>query len=312
MAQGQSYFTNFLRQPDNSPQDPITNNLDPRNPNYPYAGTFAALFLALGYNVRTKAATDYYVDPVAGNDAGTGSVSSPWKTLLHAMAVLTTLLDFFGQTITLHLLNNAAEPLITAPWLGAGELVFDMGGHTLSVVNARAIDINNASPGGPITLQAGTLAATATTDVNAGRAISVLCPAKVFVNGVTFGPCTGHQVAVFSAGAFVQFIADYAITGGGVDHIAAANSGLIFYQNRAGTFGRFNVTISGNPAFSSAFALATQSGVLGTGTPNWIGTISGAAGQYNLSSAGALNSGNRGVSLPGNPANNVNNGGFLS
>jgi len=46
-AQGQSWFTNFLRQ-DNSYQDPIVNNLNSNNPSWPYSSILAAWLGASG------------------------------------------------------------------------------------------------------------------------------------------------------------------------------------------------------------------------------------------------------------------------
>src|SRR5437868_13802362 len=98
MPQGQSYPTTFLRS-DNSFQDPISNNLNPNNPNFPYTTLLRR---------KTNAPTTFYV-ATNGNDANDGlTLATPWLTFAHAMAVIGGQIDFSGQPNVLQLVAGHA------------------------------------------------------------------------------------------------------------------------------------------------------------------------------------------------------------
>ena len=242
MPQGQSFFNRFLRQPDNSPQDPFSNNLDPNNPSYPYSALFTALLAAIGFNVRTKAATDYYVDPSGGNDANTGAIGSPWRTFAHAIAVLITL-DFAAQTVTLHLVNNATESLIVLPWTGGGALTFDGGGKSITTTGADAIQTNGGVIPGNFKYQNVTLST-----VTSGSCVRHQVPGIVQQGpSVIFGSCAARHINVLGeAAAKLSILNDYTVNGGAGSHYGLGAAFLDISTP-------ITVTLVGNPQFLNAF-----------------------------------------------------------
>lgn len=300
MPQGQSYPTTFLRS-DNFFADPITNNLNPNNPNYPYAGTFAALLLALGYNVRTKAATDYYVDPVAGNDAGMGAIGSPWKTYLHAASVIATLLDFANQTVTLHLVNNATTGLVVPPYTGGGTLVVDLGGKSIASAGGAAIDCEVALPANGVTLQNGSLADSAGSAINHNGVGTINLGV-----GLTFPASARNHMLCQNTGARILINAGYTISGG----VALAHYRTFFSGAAIEAINTITITLTGTPAFGLAFADAEDASLIyfGSGQVKFVGA---ATGQRYLANKGAVIDTNNGGPnyFPGNAAGAVSGGG---
>jgi hypothetical protein len=311
MPQGTSYPNTFLRN-DNSWQDPITNNLVPANPVYPYKSIFTALFAALGLT-RTllTAATTFYI-ATNGSDANNGLTSgAPWLTFAHAMSQILNNYDFGGQTVTLQAVAGHAaftgSGLHISPWTGGGAFVFDGGGGSIAVTNDNAIDAVEGALPGLATVQNVTLSTSGSSGTNTtplGRGILVENGAKIIVGiGVTFSTCVSTQAQAANS-AFLLFVKNYSINGGGLTHWTSSTAGLIVAENLV-------ITLTGTPAFGQAFCFS------GTGGSSLVAgnTFSGAATgpKFFVINAGSILTGNAGPTyLPGSVAGTVTSPGSYS
>jgi hypothetical protein len=307
MPQGQSYPTTFLRS-DNSYQDPISNNLSTNNPSYPYSSIFTALLAAIGFNVRTKAATDYYVG-TDGNDANTGLVNSAggaWRTLAHAMAVILSL-DFAGQTVTLHVRAGHAaytEQLKVTPWVGGGAFIFDGGGGSITYAGVLA---NNNGFDAAILVSGGSLGSftyqnvTLSTTLGTSLACSgVLCNVPALVTqgpGVVYGAC--EFAKIYLAGpVFFSLVNSFSESGNAQAFLAVSQGFLSTFGKSITATWTQDVTYGVATVWMNGPSLAYLGGI------NWNPTGKTITGyKDDVSAAGVLNGGGSSANIPGSGSN---------
>jgi len=132
-----------------------------------------------------------------------------------------------------------------------------------------------------------------------GTGINVISPCHFMFRNIDFGACAGAHI-ICGNGAFVEAIGNYSISGGALRHLQSNPAGQI---NVAGK----TVTITGTPAFSSAFAL-TVFGYMNVSGDTWSGAATGP--RYSSSLNGIINTGGGGANyLPGNAAGSTATGG---
>lgn len=251
-----------------------------------------------GRDVLTANRT-YYVS-TAGSDANNGlTVGSPFLTIQHALDVV-SLLDIAGFTVTIQLANGTyAEALNLAAPVGSG--VVDILGDTTTPANVTVNATGDAFRGtsvasGPVTWQVRGVRMVAT-----GSAISSQFGAAFVVANVEFGACGGqHMLATFSGRINVN--GNYAIIGGAQHHLFVTQGGILQINNS------LTVTLTGTPAFSTAFASSTIVAVIRARSLTFSGGATGI--RYIASMNGAIDVGGAGATyLPGNVAGTTATGG---
>jgi hypothetical protein len=122
-----------------------------------------------------------------------------------------------------------------------------------------------------------------------------------FGSNMIFGACNGSHL--LSSGAAQVFgTASYLVTAGAGAHMNAANSGVI-------SIGGVTVTLTGTPAFGTAFALATGISQINAGGNTYSGSATGT--RYSVSQASMVNSAGAGANyFPGSAAGIATTPGF--
>lgn len=164
------------------------------------------------------------------------------------------------------------------------------GGETMGVTSGASIGLQGFSIN--------------TTNLASEVVLISVVQAYVAVGNVDFGKNGTGSHVVSQVGGFVQMYPPYTISGGGGTHILSAQDSTIQYLTTG------SVTISGTPAFASAFAYAQGGFIAGGGsTTTWVGSATGSkfASIWN----GIVNSGSSGNVnyYPGSTAGGVSTGG---
>ncbi|WP_176077508.1 hypothetical protein [Burkholderia dolosa] len=257
--------------------------------------------------IRLDSPLTLYVSS-SGSDSNSGLTSgTPFATLNRAYSVLQQNYDLNGFTATIQVANGA----YTAGLNAAGPIVGSLGSASVIVQGNVATPANvtitvgtsqncfSASKGAQYQVQGFTLSAG-----TAGQGIFVsdsLSWIDCFT-GMVFGamPSGAH---LNSGGGPIRMIASYSVTGGASVHALASNpSSLIQIAN--GT----TVTLSGTPAFSTAFVNAGYLGLVTASGVTFSGSATGA--RYSATANGVVNSGGAGANyFPGSTVGNTASGG---
>lgn len=238
----------------------------------------------------------YYVR-TDGSDSNNGLANTAGGAFLTIQKALDTIatLDLRGYTATVQLADGTyTAGLSVAGQIIGGRVVINGNAGTpaavLLNVTGNAVSISGSAE---ITVQNFELRATGI------GLLSAYPNAKINIGvGMVFGACNFHAYAL--SGGVITGSSSYTISGNAIYHLLAVLGGLV--ELSGGT-----VTLSGTPAFSGAFALASQSAMSVTGV-----TFSGAAtgSRYEASSNGSINVNGAGASyFPGNAAGTVTTGG---
>ena len=137
-----------------------------------------------------------------------------------------------------------------------------------------------------------------------GYGLSANLGGLIAFGAVTFGAVTTAHLYAYAGGQIIC-VGSYGISGGAAEH---------FFFFSGSTFGHFGgpfvCTLTGTPAFSAAFAAASDNGVL-QAQSSWL-TFSGAATgpRYLASTNATINTFGSGASyFPGSSAGSVSNNG---
>jgi hypothetical protein len=116
-----------------------------------------------------------------------------------------------------------------------------------------------------------------------------------------FGASAGNHVSVVSGGAFVCLAVNYNITGAAATHVITGNVGNITISNNT-------ITITGTPAFATAFAYAQNNSVIQMNSNTFSGSATGA--RYSANTLSTIQTFGGGATyLPGNSAGSTGTGG---
>lgn len=202
-----------------------------------------------------------------GNDSNTGLAQTRAAALLTFQAAYNLVvanLDTAGYTVTIQGSANSfftAGLNITAGWSGAGPVVVDAAGSTVSVAGAGNCFAVNIPLPGSFTLQNAYL--------TTGSGYSVYhLGSGIFTLGVgmVFGP-SGNQIFANSSGANVFCVQNYSIIGNFYGH-------YVSYVQSSITVGNNTVSIYGVPASATAFAWADKISLIAT-NPTFAGSATG-------------------------------------
>ena len=197
--------------------------------------------------------TRVYIN-AAGSDSNDGlatGASGALATFAAAAAVLQNNLDLNGQTVAIQ--SDAGQTwtnsVLAGGFVGNGVVAIDGANSTFTGttnVNNGAIKVTgNTGPTYQTTVVIQNMTITCSGGANGLSASSGLATVNT---GVTFGACPGGNHIIADGPSRLSVIGGYSITGGASTHLTVTGAGEIDW-NGAGT-----VTLTGTPAFSTAFA----------------------------------------------------------
>lgn len=248
--------------------------------------------------IKLTTATTFYVSPAGSDVTGTGTIGNPWQSLTFAYTSVQNAYDAAGFTITFNCTAGAYAPFTCANAIVGQGLVVIVGNGSTITVTTSAVGLINITGTASATVSGFTLSATGagagSTGVFAGNGGTVALGA-----GMVFGVMTtGAHMAARTLGVLTSNV-NYSITGGAGFHILAT-SGTIAVS--AGT-----ATLTGTPAFATAFARATSGALI-----NYAGAaISGAAtgARYVVELNSVMSVGGSATFFPGSVAGLIATGG---
>lgn len=247
--------------------------------------------------------TTYYVR-TDGSDANTGLVDSAgggWLTLQHAWDVVSAI-DLRGFVATVQIRDGTYTGPLTAQGFLKGQktassIIFqgNSGTPTNVVINATS-----PTSGATIAVTAGarlTLKDMRLRSTTTGQCLQVDVGAAVDFSGLDFGASAAAHISLGQQG-FINIIGNYTISGAATVHWATLFPGsLLFVSGKT-------LTISGTPAFSTAFAVASQQSEISCASMTFTGSATGV--RYSAVLNGIINTGAGGATyLPGNSAGSI-------
>lgn len=245
--------------------------------------------------------TNVYVNASTGSDSNNGTSGSPWLTIQHAINVIQSSIDFNGFSVTINLSGTfTAGGSINGALVGGinNPLIIDGGGSGIINVGSSSICVE-ASGYSIVKIQNITLESSGSASYGADAANG----AEIIIgSGVTFGAFSGGAHLSVSQFGNIQSSSNYTISGSALSHLNLSGFGTI-------SMGGNTVTLTGTPAFSTAFASCSNNSslfVIGT-------TFSGSAtgSRYTSFNNGVINTAGGGASyLPGSTSGSTSNGGL--
>lgn len=250
--------------------------------------------------IRLGASANFFVS-TTGNDSNNGLTSAtPWLTVSHALQTIASNYDLGQSVATVQLADGTYSAGCT---LG----VTFIGGQLGSVI----LQGNTVTPSNVLVSSSGTNAFYCARGmqlvvqyfkvaITSGNWGCFVCDQGATIQvgpGMVFGATTGVHFSALNGGRII-INNNYTISGGGLAHWAADYGAFI-----SGT--GLTITLSGTPAFSSAFATAADCSTLNVNGNTFSG--SGATGpRYFSQTNSVINSGGGGASyLPGSSGGSV-------
>lgn len=246
-----------------------------------------------------------YVSP-SGSDSNTGlTVGSPFLTLQKAWNYLSQNYDLAGFVATIQLANGtyttgmqAAGPIIGAYGAAAVVVQGNTGTPASVVVSVTSSNCFIAQEGAVFTVTGVTMAATGSGQT--GNALLVATNGEIFVGvSCVFSTCSAAHMLVEADGS-LQVLANYTISGNAPVHWNV-NAGAVSMVG-------FTATLTGTPAFATAFAVVQVLGQIQLTGVTFSGAATGT--RYTVTGNSVLFTNGSGTSfLPGNSAGSTATGG---
>lgn len=265
--------------------------------------TFAAVTGGdvVGIREVLSAARTYYVR-TDGSDSNTGLVNTSGGAFLtsqKAYNVIAGNLDLGGQSVTIQIGDGTYATGINAsqPWTGGGTVSI-LGNLTTPanvVFNSGDLLAVNCNLPGILTLRG--------VKGSGQRVINHNGNGQVQYSTIDCGACSGPHILTQAPGAYIQATGSYTISG------SAAAHWRTFFPSVIQAINTLTITLTGTPAFSSAFADAGDQGQIYVGSAQV--TMSGAATgtRYQGVKLALIDTNGGGVNyFPGSVAGTVNNG----
>lgn len=222
----------------------------------------------------------YYVR-TDGSDSNNGLANTSggaFLTVQKAYDVIASTLDLGGFKVTISVGAGTFTGglLVAQPWSGGGSITVTGAGSStiISTTNKDAISNTSSLPGAML-VQNMTLQTT-----TGGGGLVNYGVGTINFGGITFGACATYHAAAIGGSAVVQAVANYSITGGAISHLFAATGGSVFVESLA-------LTLTGTPAFFSAFARALSLGAIIADGLTFSGSATGA--RYSVSLNAIIN-----------------------
>lgn len=251
--------------------------------------------IATQSHVRLTANLTIFINGATGVDAaGGGTSGAPFRTLQYASDYVQNSFDLAGFNVVFQCIGGFSAGLtLSGPYTGskgASSVTFNWASAgSVAATNSCCF---NVSSGGAITVSgAVTLVATGS---GAAQGTALLCNNSYinFGNGVIFQNCAVSHITCQTFGS-ILCIGNYFIIGGAPVHVNGAAVSLISIAN-------VTVTITGTPAFTTAYISLTQS-YAGLNGCTFVGSATGT--RYFIQAASYVFTGAAGATyLPGNAA----------
>lgn len=240
---------------------------------------------------RLTAARTYYVR-TDGSDSNTGlanTAGGAFLTLQKAVDVVYALdLSIYDVTIQLADGTYGAGCTATGPAVGKGSITIQGNAGTPAnvLLSATTADVIVAEKGAKLVVKDLKLTNTGNFLLRAST------KAHIDFSGVNFGSTAAQQIRVDDYGT-ITCTGNYSISGGGAAHIGAV-AGMLRVQSKT-------VTLTGTPAFSSAFADLAYSAIAILNGNTYSGSATGA--RYTVIANSVVHTAGAGATyLPGNAA----------
>ena len=270
---------------------------------------FVTLVALQGNSIREKltAARTYYVR-TDGSDSNTGLANTSggaFLTIQKAIDVVAQTIDLGAYSVTIQVADGTYTASVTMrPYIGTGAVTIQGNSTTpanvvLSTTSAHCI--NNSSR------SALTVKDVKIQTTTSGYGVVASNGGLVSINNVDFGACANGHMYIDTYGR-VTAAGSYAISGSAPAHVIPNLQGS--FTMNSGT-----VTLTGTPAFSSAFLYCSS---LGFAYINGVGsavTFSGSATgkKYDVLLNSVVNTGGSGTNyLPGDSAGTTSSGGLYN
>lgn len=244
----------------------------------------------------------YYVrtDGSDSNDGLADTAGGAFLTIQKAFDVICTI-DLNGKDVTVQIGDGTytAGLNFNKPWVG-GNLVFQGNSGTpanvvISVTSANGVQ-STAPLSGVVTIK--DLKITCATG---GSGLLHNKAGLMQIANLDFGACVTAQIQCQGPGADILVTGNYAITGACARHFIASEQGRITAASRT-------ITITGTPAFSTAFADASRLGLIMAQGMTFSGSATGA--RYSAITNAVIHTGGGGATyFPGNAAGSTATGG---
>jgi hypothetical protein len=250
---------------------------------------------------RLTAARTYYVrtDGSDSNNGLTNTAGGAFLTIQHAANVVSNTLDLGANSVTIQVADGAYNAaVVLGPFLGSSTVI--VRGNTTTPANVT------------ITTTATALQAHYAGDYRwhvEGFKISTsgsfndclrATRSTLSFQAIDFASAGGNHVQA-AYGSLVNCTGNYTISGGAVHHLYAYIGGIVEMRS-------VTATLTGSPAFSTAFAEAYASGLVEAVGITFSGTATGK--RYQATANAVVQSGGGGANyFPGNAAGTLASGG---
>lgn len=280
-----------------------------------YAGAPFIIHKLSSLDIRTRLTSNFVCSVAVDGDDGAAAASpgtTAFRTIQAAVNYIQDKLD----------LNGFATGISVGPGTFTGEvkiygsLVGAPAGFPMAINGAGPSTIIHANDGVAIAVSGGasiiigqmTISASSNSPLqlyrSAGYGVTAAGGGSVGINqGVVFGACDVSHITAQDGGSITTGGNPYTVTGGGLRHFTCGPGGHIATVDSA-------VTISGNPAFSDAFAYAYGGGGIEAYNTSYSGSVSGAGKKFYAVLCGNINVNGAGLNLfPGTAAGVTTAGG---
>lgn len=255
--------------------------------------------------VRQKllANTTFFVATTGNDTTGNGTSGTPWATLQHALNVLQAGYDLNGFTATISVADGTYSVNATATGIIPGQkTAVAITGNTSTPTNCNIASSNfciTAQQGAWLQVRGFNLSIAGGT----GACLSAEYGGRLQYDTCNF-PASGTGIAHVQAsqGGSVLLTGSETVSGGAGWHFFASGAGA--WLQAQGN----NTTVTGTPAFGTAFASSTLGGVISAPTYSATGSATGV--RYDVETNGVINTSGGGASVfPGNSAGTTATGG---
>lgn len=195
---------------------------------------------------KLEADLDLYVNSATGNDNNPGTAAAPFRTLDGAASYARQKLDLNGFNLVFRCAGTFAGLALNGGFTGQSSILQVKFALGTSQVQGSTTSAFSAGIGAMYHVDGGVLTASGT---GAGQGCA-LAPAGGVIgwSNVTFGTCSIAHIAVSNGGFAAGQGASYSVTGGAQAHLLADNGTI--------DANLIVCTLTGTPAFGSAFAVA--------------------------------------------------------
>jgi hypothetical protein len=245
----------------------------------------------------------YYVrtDGSNSNNGLANTSGGAFLTIQKAYDVITSTLDLGGKTATMQVGSGTftAGLSVTQPWTGGGAVVLQGDTSTpanviISTTGASCVATTVPLPGA-LTVQGFELRTT-----SGGSGIDNSGGGVIIAGVMRYGACANAHMQVAS-GCYIGVVSNYTISGNASQHWNALHGGFIQCDGKT-------ITLSGTPAFSSAFAMGTNTGKIEAIGNTFSGSATGT--RYSVTANAVINTNGGGASaFPGNASGGTGTGG---